>query len=279
MESDGVRSIRARWRVVTLGRCVRRDRGGGAMCRVSAGNASCPPRVPRLAPRPSALPERHRVHALHPPARRGARSKAWGLLDQVRATGCPPIEEVGWDIEGITFSRSSACAGWRRGSLRSAPVGPGRDPGAGSGGGRRRVPRDLHRQGARPRRRARRRHNGPSAPRRDGHRASRRGDRVPTDSGRPSPGRWRQPRARGALAEHPSRTTTYSSGVQIDRLEYHKVPGLGREPSSPRTHGLDECVSLAWSAYDYPEGVRSRRSRGQLPGRVAHSSRPWPSES
>ena len=42
------------------------------------------------------------THYIHQPG--VAHLKEWGLLDQVRATGCPPIEEVGWDIEGITFS-------------------------------------------------------------------------------------------------------------------------------------------------------------------------------
>ncbi|TMK81826.1 MAG: hypothetical protein E6G47_02340, partial [Actinobacteria bacterium] len=33
-----------------------------------------------------------------------ARLRDWGVLDRVVASGCPPMAEVAWDIEGITFT-------------------------------------------------------------------------------------------------------------------------------------------------------------------------------
>ena len=42
------------------------------------------------------------THYIHQPG--VAHLREWGLLDRVRASGCPPMTEIAWDIEGIRFA-------------------------------------------------------------------------------------------------------------------------------------------------------------------------------
>ena len=191
------------------------------------------------------------THYIHQPG--VAHLKEWGLLERVRATGCPPISEMGWDIEGIAFS--------------------GRPPaprGVAEAFGPRRSVLDVILVQAAVEAGAEFRENFTvkELVRDEG--------RIVGITGRPHRGAMVTERAavvigadglRSTVAraveatpyeEHSPRTHTYYTywaGVPIDRLEYHKVPGLGAA-AFPTNDGL-AMVSLAWSAYDYPQGVRS----------------------
>ncbi|MFD0395945.1 FAD-dependent oxidoreductase [Streptomyces nogalater] len=73
-----------------------------------------------------------------------SRLERWGLLDAVKATGCPPLGRTVYEIDDVRL----ACAGRTARCTPPTPPPPpaGRDPGRGRGGRRRRVPRPLRRQ-------------------------------------------------------------------------------------------------------------------------------------
>ena len=191
------------------------------------------------------------THYIHQPG--VAHLKEWGLLDRIRATGCPPIKEMGWDIEGITFSGHPPAPdgvpeafGPRRSVLDAILVEAAVE--AGAEFRETFTVKELLRDDGRVIGIAGQSHRGAMV-------TERAGVVIGADGLRSSVARAVEATP---YEQHSPRTHTYYtywSGVPIDRLEYHKVPGLGAA-AFPTNDGL-VMVSLAWSAYDYPEGVRS----------------------
>ena len=197
---------------------------------------------------PSDTVSTHYIHQLGV-----AHLKEWGLLDRVRASGCPAMTEIAWDIEGIRFAGHPPtpdgvpeALGPRRAVLDAILVEGAVEAGAelreaftvkdvvwGNG-------RVVGVQG--------RSHGGTMATERarvvvgaDGLHST-----VALAVGASS------------YEEHSPRTNTYYtywSGIPVRRLELYGLPGLGAA-TFPTNDGL-AMVSIAWSTFAYPAGVRT----------------------
>ena len=85
---------------------IRRDRRGRPVRRLAHRHAAGPQGLPGAGRRPGHVPERHPLDPLiHAPG--VAALQRWGLLDQVIATGCPPIESYSFDFGPFTISGSA----------------------------------------------------------------------------------------------------------------------------------------------------------------------------
>jgi flavin-dependent dehydrogenase len=191
------------------------------------------------------------THYIHQPG--VARLRDWGLLDAVRASGCPPMTEIAFDIEGIRFAGHPPtpdgvpeALGPRRTVLDAILVEAAIEAGA----------------------EFREAFTVKELLWEDGRIAGIRGrsegssmitDRAPLVVGADG---LRSTVARAVDApiyeQHSPRTSTYYtywSGIPLDRLEYHAQPGLGAA-AFPTNDGLT-MVSVAWSTWSYPAGVRT----------------------
>ncbi|HEX6206724.1 MAG TPA: NAD(P)/FAD-dependent oxidoreductase [Actinomycetota bacterium] len=191
-----------------------------------------------------------------------ARLEAWGLLDRLRATGCPPILDMGWDVEGIRF------------------VGrPPTPDGVTEGFGPRRLVLDelLARAAEEAGAELREGFTVKEVVEEDGRavgvRGRLRGGSMVEERARVVVGAdgLRSTVAREVGAEryevHAPRTHayyTYWEDVGLDRLDFYAVPGLGAA-AFPTHDGL-AMVSIVFSTFAYPEGVRGRIEGSYLEG-------------
>ncbi|HUG89154.1 MAG TPA: NAD(P)/FAD-dependent oxidoreductase, partial [Actinomycetota bacterium] len=200
------------------------------------------------------------THYIHQPG--VARLKRWGLLDRLRATGCPPIVDMGWDIEGIRF------------------VGrPPTPDGVVEAFGPRRTVLDemLARAAEEAGAELREAFTVKEIVREDG--------RVVGIRGRARGGAMVEERARVVVGADGLRSTvarevgadryerhsprthayyTYWDGVGLDRLDFYGLPGLGAA-AFPTNDGL-AMVSIVFSTFDYPDGVRGDIEGNYLAG-------------
>jgi len=179
-----------------------------------------------------------------------ARLRDWGLLDRIVASGCPPMTEIAWDIEGITFA--------------GHPPSPDGAPHA--FGPRRTVLDAILVEAA----------IEAGAEFRDGFTVKELlwdDERVVGVRGRSHGGATVDERAKVVIGadglrstvaaavdaeiyeEAAARTSTYYSywSIQLDHLEFHERPGIGAA-AFPTNDGLS-MVSVAWSTRAYPSGV------------------------
>lgn len=200
------------------------------------------------------------THYIHQPG--VARLKRWGLLDRLRATGCPPILDMGWDIEGIRFV--------------GRPPSP---DGVTEGFGPRRtvldemLARAAEEAGAELREAFTVKEIVWEEGRAVGIRGRERGGAMVGERARVVVGAdgLRSTVAREVGAEpyeqHAPRTHayyTYWDGVGLDRLDFYGLPGLGGA-AFPTNDGL-AMVSVVFSTTEYPEGVRGDIEGSYLAG-------------
>jgi flavin-dependent dehydrogenase len=190
------------------------------------------------------------THYLH---QRGvAHLKDWGLLDRVRASGSPPMTEIAWNVEGIEFvgrpptpEGVPEAFGPRRTALDSVLVEAAVEAGVEFRDTF--TVKDVVWDEGRVVGIEGRSHGGSTVRERarlvvgaDGLRSS---VARAVDAAR--------------YEEHAPRTHTYYSywsGVPLDRLELHGLPGMGAAVFP--TNDELVMVSVAWSAFDNPDGVR-----------------------
>jgi flavin-dependent dehydrogenase len=184
----------------------------------------------------------------------------WGLLDRVRASGCPAMTEIAWDIEGITFSGHPPTPhgvpeafGPRREVLDAILVRAAVESGVEFREGFTVKEVDWD--------------NG----RVIGIRGRSHGGAMVTERARVVVGAdgLHSTVARAVDAslyeEHSPRTHTYYtywSGAPMQRLEFYELPGLGAA-AFPTNDGL-AMVSIAWSSRAHPAGLRGELEQHYL---------------
>ncbi len=163
------------------------------------------------------------THVIHPPG--VAALRRWGLLDQVVATGCPPVGRYSFDFGPIALAGAPGTADVAL-RVRAAAHPARQDPGGRRRGRRRRGPRGVHRRGGAGRRRPGDRHPRPR-PRRGvrcgaGPRGGRR--RRPQLGGRQDGGTGGRTRTTPPLTVG---YYSYWSNLPTDTFEAYSRPGRG----------------------------------------------------
>ena len=199
------------------------------------------------------------THVIHAPG--VAALQRWGLLDEVIATGCPPIETLLVRLRAVHDHRHARVPATASPTgVRAAADRARQDPRRRRRSRRRRGARAVHRRGGRRRGRHGRRHPRPRRGRHGGRRAGpgrdrRRRAQLPRRQGRPARSSTTRSRCSSG-ATTPTGATCPSTGSRSSSAP------IGAGPPCPTNDGLTLLV-VGWP---YAESTRVQgRRRGQLP--------------